>query len=270
MNNIIHLNREDHKDFNLERVFNFSFADKDNLCPVTMAEIPHIIQQAPLVFAKNDQDVFGIFMLQSYTRQVNNFCDKKGKWLGTYIPARYRQYPFYLANSKNGEERILCFDQSSNLINKKRSKTSVPLFDDKGELTNHIKNVINFIKEVEQNRLVTQKVIDAIKENSLFEHWNLKIKSKENEIKVNGLWTINRTKFANLSEKALSELHKLNGLELIYGHFLSLFKVQSIADLTALQNKNSVKSLKDRTIDRQKANADKEVDSLVKNLLEGD
>ena len=270
MNNIIQLNKEIHKKFSLERSFNYSFSNKDCLCPITMAEIPHIVQQAPLVFVKNDLSVFGIFMLQSYTQQTNNFCDNNGKWLGSYIPARYRQYPFYLANSKNGEEKLLCFDQNSNLINKKTSKTSVPLFDDQGEVTEHIKNVINFLKTVEQNRIVTQKMIDAIENNSLFEQWNLKIKSNESELKVNGLWTISRTKLANLSEKALGGLHKLNALELIYSHFLSLSKVQSVANLANLKNKSGSKSLKERAIDRQKETADKEVDSLVKNLLDGD
>ena len=144
MNKIIQLNKKEHKAFNLERSFNYSFCERDNLCPVTMAEIPHIIQQAPLVFVKNDQDIFGVFMLQSYTQEANNFCDKKGKWIGPYIPAHYRQYPFYLADSMSGKEKIFCFDQSSNLINEKISKTSVPLFDEQGDLTDHIKNVINF------------------------------------------------------------------------------------------------------------------------------
>ena len=270
MNDIIQLNKKDHKTFNLERSFNFSFCKSNNLCPVTMAEIPHIIQQAPLVFEKNDLDIFGLFMLQSYTEQTNNFCDNKGKWLGSYIPAQYRQHPFYLANSKHGQEKILCFDQSSNLINEKASKTSVPLFDDKGELTEHIENVINFVKQIEQNKKLTQKVLDAIEENSLFEKWNLKIKSEDNEMQVNGLWTISRSKLANLSAKALSELNKINALELIYGHFFSLQKSQGIANLKTSKNENGNKSLKERAIDRQKENAEKEVDSLVKNLLDGD
>ena len=270
MNKIIQLNKKEHKTFNLERSFNYSFCERDNLCPVTMAEIPHIIQQAPLVFVKNDQDIFGVFMLQSYTQEANNFCDKKGKWIGPYIPAHYRQYPFYLADSMSGKEKIFCFDQSSNLINEKISKTSVPLFDEQGDLTDHIKNVINFVKEIEQNKKVTQKIVNAIEKNSLFEKWNLKIKSQDKEVSVNGLWTINKTKLATLPENALSELHKLNAFELIYGHFFSLYKGQGIANLPTLQKANVSKSLKARAIDRQKENADKEVDSLVKNLLEGD
>ena len=77
-----------------------------------------------------------------------------------------------------------------------------------------------------------------------------------------------QAKLANLSEKALSGLHKLNALELIYSHFLSLSKVQSVANLANLKNKSGRKSLKERAIDRQKETADKEVDSLVKNLLD--
>ena len=278
MTKMVRLDKKQHQGYNLERNFPFSFCKKDTLCPIILAEVPHIVQQAPIVFVKKNKNTFGVFMLQGYFDQTNSFCSDSGAWLGSYIPAQYRQYPFSLmtpeTKEKNAEiKSIVCFDQSSNLVTKKISKHSVPLFDEQGETTEHIKNVMNFLSKVEGSRTNTQEIVNALDKKSLFQPWDLKVKDKEKdkEIKVNGLWTINKTTLANLPSHDLFELHQLKALELIYGHFFSLAKVQ---DLASIPNKkfenNAGTSLKDRAINKQKETTDKELDSLVKNLLDGD
>ena len=42
-------------------------------------------------------DTIGMYSLQSLLPEINMMVDDKGKWLGNYIPARYRSLPFVLA-----------------------------------------------------------------------------------------------------------------------------------------------------------------------------
>ena len=270
MSKIIQLNKKKHLDYNLHKSSNYLFSQKDNICPIIMAEISHVLQQAPIVFVKNSADEFGLYMLQGFIDQTNNFCNKKGNWLGTYVPARYRQYPFS-AIVPSGEKNLnVFFDQDSKLISKNKTKQSIPLFDEKGELTEHIKNVMSFLIGIESGKKRTQEIVTAIERYSLLEPWNVKVKTQDKEIEVKGLWTINKKNLTDLTAKGLADLHKLNAFELIYAHFFSLGKLQNVGNLTTRQTDDNVKSLKDRAIDKQKEKVDKEVDSLVKNLLDGD
>ncbi|MGD1213214.1 MAG: SapC family protein [Candidatus Acidiferrales bacterium] len=44
------------------------------------------------------------------------FVGPDGRWLGSYVPAWYRGYPFRLLQQEGADEMVLCIDESGKLI----------------------------------------------------------------------------------------------------------------------------------------------------------
>ena len=89
----------------LKPVTDFSFAKKDNLCSVLLQELSHLLNQTPIVFAKNETGLYELCSLQGLEHNRNYFVSDSGSWKGGYIPARYRSYPFLMAQKKGSKKK---------------------------------------------------------------------------------------------------------------------------------------------------------------------
>ena len=50
------------------------------------------------------------------TPEHNLFVGPEGQWLGGYLPAAMRSYPFRLLRSEGSEQMTLCVDEDSGLV----------------------------------------------------------------------------------------------------------------------------------------------------------
>lgn len=264
------LNKKEHADYKLVRGFNYNFCKSEPLCQVVMAELALAGSQAPIVFLKTPEEKFNLYAMQGFTAGSNYFVGQDGTWNSKYIPAKYRQYPFNLVSDPKNGNKVVCFDEDSNLVLKTPDADSVSLFEGDQKPSEFLDKTIKFLIEYETSRIQTESAISQIEATGLFEPWNLKLKTESDEKAINGLWTIKKSLLNTLSGSQLEALQKVNAIELIYAHLFSLTKVQDLMALNKPQEKQHKPSLKEQALEKQKESSDKELDSLVHNLLQED
>jgi len=94
------ITRQNHSDKSWTRFSSYSFASKSSIASLVSAEIAKALAgRLPLAFVK-EQDRYFLVAVLSFAPGTNLFVARDGKWLGEYIPAVFRSYPFMLARAE--------------------------------------------------------------------------------------------------------------------------------------------------------------------------
>ena len=273
---IVPISKEIHREWSYIGLTDYLPTRNDALVPIVIAEITRLISTNPIIFVEETD--LGVFSLQGLTPGRNLMVNKKGKWLGDYIPARYRSMPFILANDSNNKnnEKILCFIDGLNCVAQSFKQKSTKIFkDDKPELSDDMKRVFEFLQSIDQNEKITKQALETIREANVLEDWTISLKLSDGEKKFSGLKKVNIEKLKSLSGKTLEKMNKTGGLDICFASNLSLNNLDKLRNIVissatqkeSKQNENPIETIRDKTIKKQKEAKKEEMDNLVKNLL---
>ena len=130
---------------------------------------------------------------------------------------------------------------------------------------------IELLFSLENSIIKTHKAIKVITDLNLLEEWKINIQTSEKEIQTTkGLFQIKRDGIKNLNKDELFELKESNGLELIYSHFCSQKNIHSFSKNNKhdiIKDDDNLRNLRKEVQIKQENEKIKEVDDLVKNLL---
>jgi hypothetical protein len=114
-------------------------------------------------------------------------CPPNGRWLGGYIPAEFRGYPFRLIPEQSSGQHVLCFDKDSGQLSEQPQADGEAFFDAEGKLSPSMQKVMNFLKQCEHSRQLTQNAVDALARHGLITPWSIKLNAGEADTnEVNG------------------------------------------------------------------------------------
>jgi hypothetical protein len=222
------LDKKQHSGVSLAKNLTFDFAAGVNAVPVTMIELPNIMQFYPVAFsASAPATPLAILGLRD---EENLFVDKKGEWLpNTYIPAYIRRYPFIFARNDNGDRLTLCVDDTDGIL--KKSKDN-PLFDDKGELTTLTNNALEFCRSYQAAAEQTQAFATALEESGILIDRHAEIRMNDGKVlTLSGFRQVDEKKYYELPEKTIQEWHNKRWTRFVYAHLFSVGNWQRLFSL---------------------------------------
>ncbi|TDO03467.1 SapC family protein [Halomonas ventosae] len=223
------ISRTEHADSHYLPRQGYGFAARDPVVPILIAELTKLLPHYALGFIQQDEDSrqdYQPVALTSLGGQQNLYVHPDGRWLGSYVPAGLRGYPFTLANTQD-RQQVLCIAQDHLL----EGHQGEALFDDDGNLTDKVQQTLNFLTQCDQNRQVTRAASQRLGETGLIEPWPLKVERGEGKEPraVQGLYRINEKALNELAADAFADLRKHGALVLAYAQ---LFSMSQLAQLT--------------------------------------
>jgi len=222
------LSKKAHVGQRFKRHSNYSFASGDALAPLVQQELAKACMELPIAFVAIG-DSFAPMAVQGFEPGKNLRVAPNGQWLGGYIPALYRGYPFGLFPDPAGK-LALCYDADSGLINATEGEE---LFDAAGQPSQAVGNVLNFLNQLEQNRKLTQLLCHSLAEHKLLQPWPIKVQTAEGvEKTITGLLRVDEAALNQLGSSALQALQRSGALALAYMQLLSMQHVATIANLS--------------------------------------
>jgi hypothetical protein len=234
------ITKQNHSEKSWTRFTSYTFASKDNLSPLAGAEIAKAVTALPMAFVKQ-QDRFFLVAVLSLTTGTNLFVAPDGRWLGKYIPSVFRGYPFQLAKAEGNDNLILCVDEESGLVNDDKA-AGEPFFDEAGEVAKPVKDIMNFLNQVEQSRAATNLTVASLAEADVISEWPLKIQDGDQEKPVTGLYRIDETKLNTLEDEKFLKIRKAGALPIAYAQLFSMGNIQNFAQLTKTHEQLKTKS----------------------------
>ncbi len=211
---------EAHKGWSVKSTGTYNFAREINSVPILAAEFSASALEYAIIFAGDGEVVFPSVILGM--KEGENACLKSdGTWDGRYVPAFLRRYPFVFAASEDQQTFTLCIDESYEGLNK--DGRGERLFDEDGNRTQYLENVLAFSTEYQAQFTRTQAFAKRLVELDLLEpaqaQFNL---AGGQRTQLTGFKTINREKLRNLPAETLAAMAKSDELELCYLHLQSL------------------------------------------------
>jgi hypothetical protein len=204
------------------RYDSYAFAATDAVAPLVVQELAKACMSLPIAFLQQN-DAFVPHAVQGLEPGRNLFV-VNGKWVAPYTPAAYRGYPFALAKGED-DQLHLCIDMDSGLVG---ADGDQQFFDDAGEVAQPVKDVLNFLQQIHNNRAVTQRVCAALAAEDLFQPWPLKVQGPNGERNIEGLFRIDEARLNSLEPDALARVQKAGGLPVAYCQLLSMSNIQTL------------------------------------------
>lgn len=199
----------------------YNFAAGFNIVPVAAVELPKVTGHLPLAFAQLDGQ-WQLVAITSLHAGVNHLVGPQGQWLGGYIPAVFRAYPFTItkAGLKDSDGYLLCsMTEGEHLVGEGDGGT--PFFDTEGAATADLRRIGNFMVEVEVSRQQTVKAVAALIEAKLVVAWDLTVNHNGVDQKVNGFFRLDESAFSTLPSATMTKLQAAGALPVAYAQWYS-------------------------------------------------
>lgn len=226
-----------------QRFVNYSFARDYAVAPLVMAELSKAVMALPIGFLPQG-DRFRPFALLGFQAGRNLCLTQDGRWIGEYVPAYFRAYPFILANAESGE-KVLCVDESSGLV--VDGGEGEEFFGANGEPSAALMEVFNFLHQTDLTSIPTQAACDLLQQHELIVPWPITIQGEDGERKLEGVFRIDEPRLNGLTDEAFIELRQYGALLLAHCQLLSMQHLQNLGKLARahaeLESQNSLGAL---------------------------
>jgi hypothetical protein len=240
MLNYVALSKTAHADKAFLKSSTYRHAAGDMFIPLLLEELPHVLPTITMTFRKHPdhQDTFEIGALLSVIPGKNLYVAPNGRWIGGYIPAAYRGYPFAILSEAGTGKPALHYNQDSGLQVEKGDPDAQPFFADDGQLTPFMKNVLNFLEQCQRGKHITQIAVNALVQNQLLIPWEIKIIKADTQSPIEAeLYRIDEPALQKLDAAVLHALSASNALYVAYAQIFSQHRLSGLAKLYQLQEK---------------------------------
>ena len=115
MANIVPVERQRHGSKGWRRLTDFNFVASETIVPITASEFSQAVSTMPIGFIEQAGSFMPV-VLMAIRKGRNVFVGPSGQWLGNYMPAILRSYPFSMVRGAGGETDCLGIDEDSGRV----------------------------------------------------------------------------------------------------------------------------------------------------------
>ena len=141
------------------RFGSFEFARNASGTTIEATEASAVASYAPIVFTKRASGL-SPYMPFSTCDAENAFVSKTGEWLGCYVPARLRSYPFCFLGRRGDETLAVC--QDAVISDQFADRHCVPFFSSDGQLSEPVRAIEGFLSKLKAERSRTDLMMKKI------------------------------------------------------------------------------------------------------------
>lgn len=231
------ISKEHHQGQGWRKYGSYAFAAKDTAVPLLLEELSHALPTLPMAFRRPQEDgPFELVALFSLHPELNLFVHPEGRWLGGYVPAYYRGYPFRLIPAEASDRLLLCFDTESGLLADEPDADDTPFFGPDGNPSPLVQQVLVFLEKYEKNRIATQQAVDELAQYGLIKPWELKVADSADSEPAprDGLYRVDEAALRSMPSEILEKLQRNNAMHLAYAQLFSQHRMNNFPKLYEL------------------------------------
>lgn len=228
LNNPVALSNEKHRNTRIKQTPTIQHIKDSHLASITVHEFIAAACDYPIAFIQGPNNT-GIrpVIVWGVEPQSNLFVEN-GAWVGGYVPAAARCFPFVTSvQDVNGEQRIFIgLHEDSEVVSEEEGER---IFDDEGKETEWFKKNVDFINNVTQRDQMSLDFAKRLQDMGLIQALQIGFKDPQGQDrKIDGLLAVDPKKMAALSDEDFLKLRKDGFLDAIYAHLLSLENVNKL------------------------------------------
>lgn len=205
----------------------YGFARGQAVVVVGAAEMARAVLSLPIAFQRRNDRVLPVAVL-GLNPECNLMVAENGKWLGGYLPAALRAYPFMLRSMEDGKQ-VLCIDESADCL--VSDPDGRPLFGDEGKPSTALEEVLRFLSLAKKSRQLADQASASLLRHGLLKPWTIRVATRDGEKALDGLLQIDEAALGTLNGDALVDLRDAGALALAYCQLISIQHIALLAPL---------------------------------------
>ena len=210
--NFVPLDKEKHKDLKVAVSNTFKFAKDTHLAAATIREFAQLAATMPLVFIEDANAKRHHVVAMLGMEQNKNLFLTGDKWQGP-----------------DGEKLGVYIDENSDLI----GEEGEALFTDAGEPTEFLQNRQQFLADLANSEMMTQRFVQQVVDLDLLDPIQIRLTYQSGQQRnVTGMLSINEKKVLELPEEKVTELHKSGFLGAMYAVMMSAGQLNRLVELS--------------------------------------
>jgi hypothetical protein len=233
MSRLVPVTREAHSHKRWRRNESYAFAASESVVPLVATEFSRAAVAMPIAFIERSARFVPVAVL-SLSPGRNLFVGPAGQWLGRYIPASLRGYPFRFARIEGENDPVLCIDEDAGLIVDADDQAEQFFAPDNGPSA-ALQLVWKFLTELEASRNQTELAVSALASANVIQPWRLSVNIAGQDKAVMGLYRIDEATLNALDDESFLKLRKSSALPLAYLQLLSMGQLAAFEVLERLQ-----------------------------------
>jgi hypothetical protein len=220
------LDRQRHQALRYRPSSDFGFTRVVNSVPLNAPEFFEASRDMPALFRRDGAGNFFPVGLMALRNDGHDLVDQEGRWLGSYVPAFIRRYPFAL-----GRDRTLCFDSAAPGFGEQEGE---PLFDAEGKQTAFLESVVRFLQQDELDAMRTREFCLALTAQGLIRPLEARIKAGNGApVRLDGFYAIDEKRFHALPGDVVDAWFRKGWIAWAYAHLFSLGSLGALAKRNA-------------------------------------
>ena len=228
------VSRQTHAGKGWRRHEGYGFAAAEMIVPLVGAEFAKAAVAMPIAFV-GEPGAFRPVALLSLLPGRNLFVGPDGKWLGGYVPAALRGHPFALLRPEGADQSVLCVAEDTGLVVDAGAPGAEPFFDADGAPAPPVKPVLDFLVQLDANRIATGRAVAALAGAEALAPWPLEVETADGRKAVAGLFRVDAARLNALEPDAFLALRAAGALPLAYAQLLSMAQLSVFQTLAQLQ-----------------------------------
>jgi SapC len=233
---IVAVDRDRHGRKRWRRPSGYEFAADLKAVPLGGSEFSLAIATFPIGFIEWSPGSYMPAAVVALSKGGNRFVGPGGQWLGGYVPAVLRSYPFSLIRTDGVEGGVLGIDEDSGLVVDNGEGEGVEeFFAADGTLAPTTKAIAELVQFSARDQVATARAVSALADAGLIKTWPLTVQVGDQQITVNGLHSVDEAALNALDDATFLKLRKASSLLIAYGQLLSMVQVHGLARLTLMQ-----------------------------------
>ena len=233
MPRFVPVNRERYGQKKWLRYTSYAFAAGEVVTPIVAAELARAALALPCAFLQQSGR-YTLVAVLSLIAGRNMFVGPDGRWLGPYVPAVFRLYPFRVLPTEQGDSVVLCVDEESNLV-VDGSSAGEEFFDAQGNPAPVLKPAFDAAMALERNRKSTELAVEALAQAGVIRPWEIKVKSAEGERPIGGLHRVDEAALHALPDETFLNLRKTSALPIAYTQMQSMMQLGILEHLARVR-----------------------------------
>lgn len=202
----------------------YRFAAEQVITGVLLAELGRLLPHYVLGFIHDGATGYTPVALLGLGEQ-NLYVAPSGKWLGDYVPALLRGYPYKLVVTSCGAGQKVLAIEAGYLSDTEGEL----LFNGAGKPGEHVSSTLDFLSQCERDRERTARATQMLENTGVIQPWPLQIaRDEEKPLKVQGLYRIDEAVLGRLNDATYASLR---GAPMALAH-AQLFSMDQLKQLT--------------------------------------
>lgn len=256
-NNIMVLDKEEHKDLLLKINNNHQVFSNTNALPIAGVEFIEASREHPIAFINyQNEGIIPVYILGLRDNE-NLLLDADNNWKYRYVPAFVRRYPYIMIEPNEDGKSAICIDADYEGVNNPKGD---PIFIQENNETKpapQLEAAMEMLQDFDAQLRRTREFTKRLEEYDLLQEISPQINLADGRsFSIGGIYTINEEKLLKLDDEKALSLYRSGEMAWIYNHLASISNLIRLAEHLPADakpiNKKSNSTKKKKTVKKAK------------------